>query len=50
MVNVDYCKLLAHIFSQFGYCGKRIMYLDVKKVVSDFGGALFLCSGVRRNL
>ena len=42
MLNVDYCKLLAHIFSQSGYCGKRIMHLDVKKVVIDFGGTLFI--------
>ena len=42
MVNVDHCKFLADIFSQSGYCGKQIMHLDVKKVVIDFGGTLFL--------
>ena len=42
MVNVDYCKLLAHIFLKSGYCGKQIMHLNIKKVVIDFGGTLFL--------
>ena len=42
MVNVDYCKLLAYIFSYSGYCEKQIMHLDVKKFVIDFGGTLFL--------
>ena len=32
MVNVDYCKLLVHIFSKSGYCGKQIMHPDVKNL------------------
>ena len=42
MVNVDYCKLSVHIFSYSEYCRKQIIHLDVKKVVIDFGGTLFL--------
>ena len=42
MVNVDYCKLSAHIFSKYGYCGMHIIPQDVKKIVIDFGGTLFL--------
>ena len=38
IVNVNYCKLLAHIFSYSNYCGK---HLDVKEVMIDFGGTLF---------
>ena len=35
MMNVDYFKLLAHIFFKFGDCRKQIVDLDVKKEV-DF--------------
>ena len=42
MVNVDYFKHLAHIFSLSGDCVKQIIDLDVKIVVIDFGGTVFL--------